>query len=123
MFFSITFSHYWSLRIGKIFCLKKIFIFYFVRISLAATNNQFRNVVKFFVCVNKVLTISRHSKISPASFMFLTEIATNLRTLRLVSCAWINDKLLKPVLHNNIKLTTVDISDCENFTEGILQVE
>ena len=123
MFFSITFSHYWNQRIGEIFCLKKIFIFYFVRISLAATNNQFRNVVKFFVCVNKVLAISRHSKISPASFMFLTENATNLRTLRLVSCAWINDKLLKPVLHNNVKLTTVDISDCENFTEGILQVE
>jgi len=91
-------------------------------ISLASTNNQFRNIVKFFVRVNKVLVISQHSKISPASFMFLTENATNLRTLRLVSCSWINNKLLKPVLHNNSKLTTVDISDCENFTEGILQI-
>eukprot|EP00092_Neocalanus_flemingeri_P012986 GFUD01013996.1.p1 GENE.GFUD01013996.1~~GFUD01013996.1.p1 ORF type:complete len:390 (+),score=72.30 GFUD01013996.1:80-1249(+) len=92
-------------------------------ISLLNTNRAMNSMTSSFLSINKVLSIARPlSTISPSMFKALTENATNLRTLNLSRCSWITDELLRPVLRNNNKLVCIDLSHCNECSEGILQV-
>jgi len=91
-------------------------------ISLSHTSNNFRTIVRSFLSKNKTISVRPSSNINSQKFKFLTETSTNLRRLEMPKCTWLTDEILKPVLRANNSINIVDLSSCNNLSEGVFQI-
>ena len=86
------------------------------------TNKTLYTITQSFLEFNNILILEKTSHFTPSMFQMITENAANLRKIVVTDCSWMNDQLLRPVLKNNNLLTYLDLSYCDGFTDGILQV-
>jgi len=91
-------------------------------LALRQTSRTFIKIIDAFFVVNKELKVTPSFSLSPELFQNISHSSSNLRSLVIQSCDWLTDELLTPVLKNNPKLETLDITDCVNCSSTTLQV-
>ncbi|XP_052262055.1 F-box/LRR-repeat protein 15-like [Dreissena polymorpha] len=85
---------------------------------------QFQQIVQYFFTVARTLNIARiGGKVTERAFHILTDESSNLVNVNLRNAKdWLQDSLLMPVLKNNQRIESLDLTNCTSLSNTSLQV-
>jgi len=88
-------------------------------LALSSTCKSCNRMVTEFIKQNKRLVFPPDSGCARV-FKLLTRHSVNLRVAGFPFCTWLTDKLLQPVVEQNLLLERLDISGCSSLTDTLL---